>query len=268
MLWQCNESDYHAERERFSHSRLNLFRDGGAAALADAVFYGIGREPTRAMAMGSALHCLVLETERFRDAYGLDRSKDFDRRTKAGKEGYAAWCDAAKDGSRTWLDRDEMALIHEQAEAIGRHKKAAKALVELPGLNEQAVRWDDPETGLPMKARLDRVLVDAGLVVDLKTTADVSPKEWERSSWEYRYHAQAALYLDAASLTWGKDFGFLFVCVSSGNPVQVAVRVPDEDLLEEGRRQNREAIRRIAEIRESGDWWSVETYSAPTWARK
>lgn len=267
MLWQTTESDYHADTTRVSHSLLNVFRDGGGPALADALL-GIGREPTRAMVLGSALHCLILEPERFRDAYGLDRSKDFDRRTTAGKQGYAAWSEASRDAGRTWLDRDEMALVKTQAEAIGRHRKAVKALVEVPGLNEQAITWEDAETGLPMRARMDRVLVDAGLIVDLKTTSSSNLKEWEKSSWEYRYHAQAALYCEAARQEWGRDFGFCFVTVSSGNPVQVAVRVPDEALLEAGRLDNRETIRRVAEMRASGSWWDAETYSAPQWARR
>jgi len=266
-LWQCTEAEYHANTTRISHSLLNVYRDGGGPALADALL-GIGREPTRAMILGSALHCLILEPERFRDDYGLDRTRDFDKRTTAGKKGYEAWLDLAASGSRIYLDRDEMALVKTQAEAIGRHRKAVKALVELRGLNEQAITWEDAETGLPMRARMDRVLIEAGLIVDLKTTSSSNTKEWEKSSWEFRYHCQAALYIEAARQEWGRDFGFCFVCVSSGNPVQVAVRVPDEALLEAGRLDNRETIREVAECWRSGDWWQSETYSAPYWARK
>lgn len=267
MLWNATQGEYHAEASRVSHSLLNVFRDGGAAAMYDAMHYRVERPASDALRLGSALHCLVLEYERFKDVYGLDLTSDFDRRTKEGKAGYAAHVEG-RDQGRIYLARDEMTLMREQAEAIGRHRKAARALAELPGLNEQAITWEDEETGLPMKSRMDRVLVDAGLIVDLKTTASMTFKEWEESSWKYRYHAQAALYLDAARQEWGKDFGFLFVCVSSARPVQVAVRVPDEDLLDEGRRLNRETLRQVADAWESGDWWHAETYSAPYWARK
>lgn len=266
MLWQCSSDEYHADRKRFSNSLFNVLRDDGPAALADALFNGAGTPPTRAMTLGTALHCLCLEHPQFPSRFCLDCRDRFNMRKPAEKEQYQAICAAER---RTVLTAEEIRLLHEQAEAIGRHPRAAKAIYDADGISEQTVVWEDEETGVPLKARLDRVSRKRRIIADLKRTESFGPKEWERESWERRYHCQAAHYLDAARQEWPDvDWRFVFVVVSAARPVRVAVREPDADLLHLGWDENRKSIEQIAEMAANNSWWRVETFSAPTWARK
>lgn len=65
------------------------------------------------------------------------------------------------------------------------------------GWPEVTILWNDPETGLRCKGRIDWLCED-GDMADLKTAADVS--DWSLDKWDY--HLQAASYLEGFGHAW------------------------------------------------------------------
>ena len=61
---------------------------------------------------------------------------------------------------------------------------------------EVTLRWQDKETGLEVKARLDTYDRPRAIVGDLKSTNDAGPWAFAGSIAKFRYHVQCALYLE------------------------------------------------------------------------
>lgn len=253
------ETDYHAWPAA-SASRLNrLYR----SALHLRHEMRAPPESTPAQVLGSALHTAVLEPERFRDLYVAEPK--IDKRTKAGKEAYAAFI--TEHVAKRHLKEYEMAEVEAMREAVLAHPDA-RALLESPAEPEQSVVWRDEATGVECKARIDQPAPQRGTLVDLKTTRDASPEGFGRSLWNYGYFRQAAFYR-AAMAAHGKDFErFTFVCVEKGAPYAVGVYTVEEEVLHAGAMQITDLLERWAECHATDTWpgYASGTVSLPRWA--
>ncbi len=108
------------------------------------------------------------------------------RRTKEGKELWHQF--AIQTEGLTILSKDQDKQIEAMARAIYDHPAAAYLLAK-PGKSEIMVNWQD-RTLVDCRGIIDR-LTDDGLIIDIKTTDDASPKGFARSCHKYRYHVQA-----------------------------------------------------------------------------
>jgi hypothetical protein len=103
-------------------------------------------------------------------------------------------------GGRTLLKPWLVAEIERAAEMIESHPQLHGAFTG--GMPEVSVFWTDPATQVPMKARFDYLKPRA--VVDLKSFANERRLPVRtailRAFANYRYHIQAALYLEAAQM--------------------------------------------------------------------
>jgi hypothetical protein len=173
-------------------------------------------EPTPAMEFGTAVHTAVLEPDRFTFDYQL--APDVSRTTKAGK---AAWEEAAAGGKKL-LKADEWHQIEAIRASIFAHPMAGKIL-RASGRAERSFIADCPQSGLQLKSRPD-YLTDSGWIVDLKTTVDASARSFQRSCANFRYHVQAAHYLNVYQLCTGEPArGFIFIAVEKTAPYAVQV---------------------------------------------
>jgi predicted amidohydrolase len=113
--------------------------------------------------------------------------------------------------------------------------------------------WTDPETGLELKARAD-MLNGMATCIDLKSAADASPHGFANAIARYRYHVQAALYLDA----FGAE-RFVFVA---------GIYTLDDASVQQGRDEYRRALRGIAEHQQKDVWpsYGAQEISLPGWA--
>jgi exodeoxyribonuclease VIII len=107
-------------------------------------------------------------------------------------------------------------------------------------------------------------------MVDLKTTRDASPRGFMRSIADYRYHVQAAWYLNGVEQATGKrPDQFIFICVESTAPYVVAVYAADEVMTDRGYEQAMKDLGKLAECRAADSWPSysdqIETISLPGW---
>jgi len=222
-------------------------------------------EPTPAMRIGSAVHTHVLELHKWDTDY-IVAPDGLDRRTKAGKEAWAAF--EAEANGRTVLSREDADLVMHMGRAVLGHPAAA-LLLNMNGEAETTHMWTEPTTGLQCKCRPDW-LTKHGIMVDLKTTEDASPREFRRSIAKWRYHVQAGWYtagLEAAGNT--KPAGFIFIAVEKKPPFAVGVYAADEQMIDRGYQSAMRDLQTLAECKASGRWPAysdrIEPISLPAW---
>lgn len=222
-------------------------------------------EPTEDMRTGSALHCLALEGE----AAYLSRfavAPKCNRRTNDGKATWAAFVEANTD--KEIITQEQDALARSMTEAVLSHPKAGR-LLALCSEREVSLQWEDPSTGVLCKGRLDALNAKHGLVLDLKTAKDASPRGFARAAADLQYHGQAAFYLNGLAAD-GIEAEFLFLAVEKAPPFAVGVYHIGGEELEAGRRLVAQYLDLFAHCTATGEWpgylADVQSLTLPRWA--
>jgi hypothetical protein len=223
-------------------------------------------KPTAAMAIGSAVHTHVLELDQW-DAQYVVAPAGIDRRTKVGKAEWEVFQTAI--GTRTVISRDDADLVMRIGRSVLSHPAAAY-LLGLPGKAETTHMWTDEATGLQCKCRPDWLLDDGSMIVDLKTTEDASPRGFQKSIAQWRYHVQASWYLDGLQHAIGKrPDQFVFIAVEKKPPFVCAVYVADAQMIEIGRDTARRDLDKL-NVCKAADYWpgysdGIEQINLPPW---
>lgn len=210
---------------------------------------------TPALVFGSAVHKLLLEPESFDEEYAV--APNVDRRTKAGKEEWERILSAA--GERVLLSADD-------AETIRSMVKKANSIPYvqdlLRGEHEKPFFWEDPDTGITCKARVDILTQADGkvLIGDYKTTTDARTDIFvNRDMQRYGYTLQAFMYTEGAMRCLGLDYrpDFVFLVQEKKAPYAMnAVMVcGDSDVMMYGQDQFREYIGTLKQCMETGYWF-------------
>lgn len=222
-------------------------------------------EPTPAQLLGSAAHCWILEPDEFGQRYAV-RPEGIDRRTKDGK---ARWSEFETEATgKEIITAEQYEHVMRMGEAVRDKDKAAAMLSR--GDPEVTAFWRDDETGALCKCRPDWVST-AGFVVDLKTTADASPKSFARTATNFRYHVSSAFSMDGMRAATGRRLAaYAFLVVESTPPYGVALYVLDDLSQERGHELYRRDLTRYAECLANDHWPDyspdVETLMLPQYA--
>ena len=203
---------------------------------------------------GSAAHKMVLGAG---PELALVDAPDW--RGKAAKEARGA---AYAEGKTPLLLAD-LAKVSAMADAIRRDPLAGSLLNPANlGKAEQSLFWQDEETGIPRRCRIDW-LPDPGIgrvvVTDYKTCEHADPASIAKAVTNYGYLQQEQWYLDgirALGLDDAPDFWFVFQEKNAPFLVNVA-RVKEEDRWI-GRARNRDAIEVFRKCSETGLWPGYE----------
>ena len=225
-------------------------------------------EPTPAMAIGSAVHTHVLELDQWDSQYAI-APESIDRRTKMGKAEWEVFTTAAT--GRTVLSRADAELVMRMGHAVYSHPAAAM-LLNMPGKAETTHMWTDAATGLQCKCRPDWLTDDGSLIIDLKTTDDASPAGFRKSIANWRYHVQAAWYLNGIEQATGtRPDQFIFLCVEKRAPFAVAVYAADAEMIQIGAEAAARDLEVLATCKAAGAWPGysdqIETINLPSWMR-
>jgi hypothetical protein len=202
-----------------------------------AADHGVAQTP--AMAVGSAVHALVLE-------HG-DSIVRFDG-TRRGKE-WLAFQDA--HANETILTASEWDQAAQMAGAVTAHSRAAELLI---GVHELAVEWRLGERAC--MGRIDSIRPD-GAIVELKTAADASPRGFQRAAEKFGYFAQLAWYIGgqaAANPTGPSTDDAYIVAVESKPPYVVQTFAVTPHAIDLGRRTYRLWLEMLAVCEASGEW--------------
>lgn len=243
-------ADDYFDIDAASNSFLKLVRRSPAHAK-----YAPPREPTRNMEIGTALHMALLEPELFDKHYLIAECDD--RRS-------AYYKGLVKDvGSARVLTMSEHKDILGMQEAAYRNSRF-RTLMERSGRNELSVVATDPDTGVQIKCRFDR-LGDALWALDLKTCQDARGSEFVRTITTYGYYMQVAFY----QYVWFCETGerlreFPLAAIEKEAPHGVILHDLDEVALELGKLHFREALDTYARCRDSGIWPAYEDESEVT----
>lgn len=225
------------------------------------------RDETDALRVGLAIHCAILEPDRFHTAY-IPKPDLGDGRTKAGKIRRAEW-NASRDQSAVVLDADEYELVTRCAESARSHPAVRDML--RGGRAEEIIEWIDEETGLACKGRVD--YLTPTLVVDLKSTRAETVDGFAREVAGRLYHGQLAFYIDGAiaARRVSADVAQASVIgIQTVEPFDVIPARLGSEWLERGRSLYRGLLRRYADCQAAG-WWpglapGVVDLRVPPWA--
>jgi len=80
--------------------------------------------------------------------------------------------------------------------------------------------WDDLETGIPCKARLDWLRQDDRFIADLKTCKDISDYGFTKQVAQLKYYYQAYWYVEGMKVLTGDDYLFWFLCAEKNKYYQ------------------------------------------------
>jgi len=224
-------------------------------------------EPTAAMKLGTAIHTAVLEPDEFANRHHV--APQVDRRTKDGK---AMWEEAvakAEAAGAELISAADAEVCQRISAQVRSHPTARKVFGV--GEAEMSVYWTDKETGVLCKCRPDWLALP--MVVDLKSTDDASRDAFMRSAWNWRYHVQAAWYMDGIEQATGQRAdAFVFGAFEKAAPFACAFYFADQAMLEIGRAECRRLLRVYADCLAADKWPGYDTavtpLSVPAWALK
>lgn len=135
-----------------------------------------------------------------------------------------------------------------------------------PGPCEVSIVWDDTETGLRLKGRLDKLSLESTRITDLKTTRD--PLRFEKEIGNRGYHRQGAMYRDGIHALKGVTCEVCLVAVENAAPWGVRAAPVDENSLDAGQKEYRTLLSKIKECQRANDWPGYENpemWILPPW---
>jgi len=223
-------------------------------------------EQTDATRLGTAAHCAILEPTQF-EARFAHKPDGMTFSTKEGK----AWRD---DPGRSFME----ILTHKEWEKVGaivnafQSKEIAAAALNSAGSNrEVSLRWNDPDTGLPLKCRPD-FYVEGGHVYELKITRHAAAQSIAFRAYTEGWMHQLAHNLAGLVENGIKIVGGRIIAVNPEPPQQFRVYCVEvkQDALSLMHLENERTVAAMAECVEFGVWpgsWDVwERIEAPALA--
>lgn len=225
------------------------------------------REATDSMILGSAFHDLILRPALFNQKWGI-LSKDYDGRTKVGKEEKQKLTE--KFGSEILTD-DQLAKLVSMSDGLKRNKMAKK-LVESCLETELSLEWE--EDSVACKARIDGVakIKDRTILIDLKTSISASERDFQKSLINYGYILQTSHYLagaKACGLTDPFNNDFIHIVIEKEAPYLTACYCLDNGSLEVGDTRRASAMQKYKEALKTNVWSgypdTIQTIACPHW---
>lgn len=206
--------------------------------------------PKRTFDLGHAAHRMVL-------GEGLDFVV-IDHADYRTKEAQRLQAEAHAAGTTPIL-RHEYDQLRAMAAALRVHPWASSLFRPDAGESEVSLFWVDGESGVDLRARLDRLPHPTGrrlIVPDYKSCASAEPGHVSKALYSFGYACQADFYLSglAALNLAPDDAAFVFVFQEKTPPYLVNVVEPDEDALAWAHRRNRKAINIFRRCLDTGRW--------------
>lgn len=268
-----SNEEYHA-RPEVSNSMMGDFIEAPELFHGRYIAKTIPRKsPTPAMVFGTLVHDAVLLGI---DNMAVECPRDvLDKAGKRNGKKFQEW--AAEHPGKSLLLRDGdygYTNLRNTVDAILSHPVASRLLDKSNAVMEQAIFWQDEETGLQCRVKLDVRQLGIPLIGDIKTCNDVSRKAIARKMDDFGYTRQCAFYREGSKAYTGKHHDFVFIFAEPAPPHRVRCYEldPREDrAAHKGYEDMRWALGRIAECNDTGIWreagWDeILTIDLPNWA--
>lgn len=240
------------------------------------------KESTKNMALGTAVHSLVLEPWNFEKDVAV--SPDFNKRSKQGKADFEDFVDASKGKTVITEAQHEVAQI--MAKRVHEHPIAGILVQDLI-VESSVYQWyncmdpdDRTEYKEFLKVRPDGISrTHKEVLIDLKTTKDGSYSGFIRSIQDFYYHLSGAMYLEVCNQCKPllEEIGafaftkFIFICVENFAPYEVSVYELSPEYRQLGLVLFRQGLYKLHKAR-NNDWpgypEEVRMIEPPSWARR
>lgn len=239
------------------------------------------KSPTTNMALGTAVHTLVLEPDMFEQDIAV--SPEFNKRTNQGKADFADFKESSK--GKTIITEGQYQTAQKMAARV-HEDPIASILVQDLIVESSVFQWyhsmdaeDDTQYKELLKVRPDGISRGHPILIDLKTCADGSYTGFIKAIQNFYYHLSAAMYLELCNkcqplLDETKHFAFtkfVFVCVENFAPYEVSVYELSEEYLNIGKMLFRRGVQELKRGRDN-DWPGypdgVRVLEAPSWASR
>jgi len=235
---------------RLSYSSLKAFAKSPNHYL---LYKSRKMKPTPAMQLGSIADCLVLTPDRFERQYSV--LPEIDRRTKEGKAIYETFLEDAqgKDLVKMETYREAKSI----ADAVIHHREAMELLQ-----GQKQVELSGEIHGIEFRGFADAV--NSNSVIDLKTTQDASPGNFQKQAYNLMYHLQCAIYLELSGA-----HNFFWLAVENRAPHNVAIYAPDQDFKDRGQELLYDLCQRFKAWDGTHESYSqqIEILTLPNWAK-
>lgn len=234
-------------------------------------FLAQDKEPQKekeALTFGNALHCRILEPERFLTDYLI--VPKIDKRTKQGKEDFAHFeAIAIEEKKEMILDQDAY-TCERVADRLSKHSVVGP-LLKASSLKESSLFWIDPETGIECKCRPDALILGHGLILDTKSARSIEDFQIERENWERKHLFSPPHYANGVENVTGVEIkAYIFIAFEKERPYDVQPYILPDLELQAGKEHVQQLMRKIADCKASGIWPGrspdIKTIGVPRYA--
>ena len=201
---------------------------------------------TPALAFGRALHMAILQPEEFNRHYVI--APNVDRRTKEGREAYAQFMTDLND--REAISVEDYHTITEMYNTVYSDPDAAELLDGCQ--TEVPLFWTDPDTHIRCKCRLDAV--KPGVIVDIKTAMDASPRAFKNAVLKFGYEVQTAHYMRGYKSQHDEPVEFYFIVIEKDPPYAINVVHAPASVIDRGTYMLIDALEKLKECRKHRRW--------------
>tara|TARA_R110001606_G_scaffold393036_1_gene562598 strand:- start:2784 stop:3575 length:792 start_codon:yes stop_codon:yes gene_type:complete len=251
---EMTNEEYHAD-PALSSSAIKT-----VATKSLAHWKGQERKDSPAFALGSAVHAELLEPEKQLLVRGPDS-----RRGKIWSEGKAE----AEARGKIFLTEADYDLAKEMSDACLENRMANHLLMNPEMIAEASFFATCPSTGLDLKTRPDGLIRDAGIVLDIKTTQDVSPHGFDRTIRSFGYDLQAAFYMYVLKLCDIRTENFIFIGIEKEKPHVTACYELSEIYLRHAHNRMMDTLHLIKKAQDEDfygtQWPDLGTVHLPAW---
>lgn len=232
--------------------------------------------PSSALRIGSLVHCATLEPDALSERYVVQPrfERDDENVTVGGTptlskvtKYYKRRVQEFREANigRELVSQDEFdrtqAVVYSLAED---HR--GRDLLSREGKTEVSLVWEDPLTGLPCKARIDKMFGSS--ILDVKTTRSL--RDFPGQCAKLFYHVQAAHYITGLREVGGIDVDDAWIlAVENDKPHCVHAAVLSREAINRGEELRRSWLRRVVECTALGEWPGPElpdVWELPDWA--
>lgn len=203
------------------------------------------QKESAALKMGTLIHTSILEPENIDKNYAVLTEK-LDARTKMGKEKKELF--EKENEGKIVLTLDEFLISQEIKKRIASNAFVKSMMKN--GKSEMSMFWEYKDTQL--KGRAD--FITENLILDVKTTQDASEKVFTRSIYKYKYHMQAAMYVDGYEAVTGNKIPFVILAIEKEPPFDFSLFLMDDAFLDHGRILYNEALNIYKSCVDTGIW--------------
>lgn len=212
------------------------------------------REQTAAMRFGTIIHQCVLEPDIYLPKLIIEPKVN--KRTNEGKKILEEFHQLTSPDSIV-VTPDEAEIFATITDVVRSHPVCEKIFengcAEVSGFAE-CLR------GVKRKIQPDWRRND-GIIVDLKTTVDASPKGFMREVINYKYAFQAAYYLETANLIEpGKYHTWLWIAVEKEPPYAVGIYQLDANSLNSSYKLIEKAVGKYLDCEQTNTWNGYDTF--------